>query len=243
MYADVHAHLDDKWFAEDIDDVIKRAENAGVKAIIQNGLNQKTNEKSIELSKKYKIIKPALGIYPSETGKDIDAVCDFIKKHKKIVCAIGEVGLDKTYENFDKQKGIFSRMISLAKELNKPISVHSRKAEKETIEQLESEGAKKVHLHCFMGNLEIAKKAIKLGYSFSIPCTIIKGSHFQELVKLVPLKQLLTETDSPYLGVERGKRNEPANIPQIVEKIAEIKGLELEDAKNILFMNYQQLFG
>ncbi|MEK6967155.1 MAG: TatD family hydrolase [Nanoarchaeota archaeon] len=243
MFIDCHAHLDDKWFSKDLDEVISRAENAGIIAIIQNGLNHKTNEASLALSKKYKIVRPAFGIYPSEINEDVEKVCDFIKKHKKEVAAIGEVGLDGTHEKMDEQKIIFSRMISLAKELDKPMSVHTRKAELETLDQLENENVPKAHLHCFMGSMTLVKRAVKLGFYFSIPCTIERSTHFQEMVKIVPTTQILTETDSPYLGVEKGVRNEPSNIPLTVKKIAEIKGLEVEETKKIIFMNYKRVFG
>ncbi|HLD18398.1 MAG TPA: TatD family hydrolase [Candidatus Nanoarchaeia archaeon] len=243
MLVDVHAHLDDKWFSEDLDEVIERAEKAGIIAIIQNSLNHKTNEVSLSLSKKYKIIRPAFGIYPSEINEDVEKVCEFIRQHKKEVASIGEVGLDGTYPDMDGQKKVFSAMIAIAKELDKPISVHSRKAEQETLYELEKQDAHKVHLHCFIGSMALVKQAVKLGYSFSIPLTILKSSHFQEMAKIIPTTQLLTETDSPYLGIERGKRNEPSNIPLIVKKMAEIKGLELEEMQKILFINYKRLFG
>ncbi len=242
MYADVHAHLNDPRIASDIDKIIENAKLAGINSIINNGTNYKTNLETLSLAKKYSIIRAALGVYPSEINEDIEKNIKLIKENSSSIAAIGEVGLDKTYPDFEKQQEVFSQMISLAIELNKPISVHTRAAEEQVILQLEREGAKKVHLHCFMGSIELVKKAAKLGYYFSVPCTIMRLAQFEEMVKIVPIPQLLTETDSPYLSAAKGVRNEPANIPSVVKKIAEIKSLEEQEARNLLFMNYQKLF-
>ncbi len=242
MYVDAHAHLDDKWIVDDIAAVIKRAKDVGISAIIQNGINHKTNEASLALAKKYPILKVAMGIYPGEMNEDVEKSITFIRSHKKDICAIGEVGLDGTYENMALQQEIFSKMISLAKELDKPISIHTRKAEELVLKQLTEEKASKAHLHCFMGSRKLVKESVKAGHYFSIPCTIERSTHFQEIAKIVPLNLLLTETDSPYLGAVKGERNEPAKIVECVKKIAEIKGIEVEEMKKILFMNYQRLF-
>ena len=242
MYVDVHSHLFDKWIGEDVASVVLEAQKAGVSAIIENGVNHETNLQVLELSKKFSVIRPALGIYPSELTEDLDSEIEFIRSYANKIAAVGEVGLDGSYPEMDRQKEIFSAMIDLAKELDKPISVHSRKAESEVTDFLISKGAKKVHMHCFMGDLETLKKGINAGFYYSITCIVMINPLVQEIAKLVPTKQILTETDSPYLHWEKGARNEPKNVVESVKKIASLKGLEEEEMKKIIFMNYKKLF-
>jgi len=240
MLIDIHAHLDLKHFENDLDDVLERAKKNNVKLITNNGLNPESNRKTLELSKKYEIIKPALGIYPDCVSKiDVDSELRFIKDN---AFAIGEVGLDGTEENMELQKEVFIKIIELAKEINKPLIVHSRKAENEVIELLEKNNAKKVILHCFHGDFGLIKKAVKLGYSFSLAPSILRSEHMQKMAKEVPLSHLFTETDSPFLSFDRNARNEPANVIFTVKKIAEIKNLDAKEVENNLFMNYQRMF-
>lgn len=250
LLVDVHAHLDLKEFDSDLDDVIKRAEQAGVKAIISNGINYKSNRKTIELSKKYKIVRPALGLYPDDaiklTKKQIQDELNFIKKNKDKIIAIGEVGLDYKYckkkQEQEFQKEIFLKIINLSKKINKPLIIHSRKAESDVIEILEKEKAKKVILHCFSGKLKLIKKAADLGYYFSIPTNITHSQHFQKLAEVVDINKILTETDSPYLSPYKNRRNEPSFIIEAIKKIAEIKNITINETANNIFMNYQKNF-
>ncbi len=250
LLVDVHAHLDLKEFDSDLDDVIKRAEKAGVKAIISNGINCKSNKKTIELSKKYPIIKPALGLYPDDaiklTQEQLQNELNFIKKNKEKIIAIGEVGLDYKYckkkQEQELQKEIFIKIIKLSKKIDKPLIIHSRKAESDVIEILEKEKTKKVVLHCFSGKLKLIKKAAELGYYFSVPTNVVRSSQFQKLVEIVDINQLLTETDSPYLSPYKNKRNEPSFIIETIKKIAEIKNITINETANNIFMNYQKFF-
>ncbi len=250
LLVDVHAHLDLKEFDSDLDDVIKRAEKAGVKAIISNGINPESNRKTLELSKKYKIIKPALGLYPDDaiklTEKQIQDELNFIEKNKDKIIAIGEVGLDYKYckkkKDQELQKEIFLKIINLSKKINKPLIVHSRKAEPDVIDILKNSCAKKVILHCFSGKLKLIKKAAELGYYFSVPTNIIRAEQFQKMVETVDINQILTETDAPFLSPFKEKRNEPMFINQTIKKIAEIKLMNKEEVANNIFMNYQKVF-
>ncbi|MFH1439876.1 MAG: TatD family hydrolase [Candidatus Woesearchaeota archaeon] len=253
MLVDVHAHLYTKQYKDDIDEVIKRAENAGVKAIIAAGVDPDTNRRTLELADRYDIVKVALGIYPpdaleKETNKklsfDVDEELKFIESKKKEIIAISEFGLDYNYSNENKkmQMEIFVKHLKLAKKINKPIVVHSRKAEADVINILENEKMKKVVLHCFCGKNKLVKKAIEQGWSFSIPTNIVKSQQFQDNVGIIPLPQLLTETDSPFLSPYQGMRNEPAFIAESVKKIALIKKIEAEEAANIIYSNYQKMF-
>ncbi|MBU3942028.1 MAG: TatD family hydrolase, partial [Nanoarchaeota archaeon] len=228
----------------------KRAETAGIKAIISNGINYKSNRKTLELSRKYKIVKPALGLYPDDTIKlteeQIKDELNFIEKNKDKIIAIGEVGLDYKYckkkQEQELQKEIFLKIINLSKKINKPIIVHSRKAESDVIDILKNSDAKKVMLHCFSGKLKLIKRAAELGYYFSIPTNITHSQHFQKLAELADINKLLTETDAPYLSPYKNRRNEPSFIIEAIKKIAEIKNISINETANNIFMNYQKVF-
>jgi len=251
LLIDVHAHLDNEKFSHDLNEVIERAKNTGIKHIICNGLDPVSNRSILKLAEKYPEIKLALGIYPIECLKfsddEIDAEIDYIRKHKNSIVGIGEVGIDyhwdKTTEGHEKQKKAFLKFILLAKELDVPLIVHSRDAEADTVEILELQGCKKVVMHCFGGSMELVSRIEKNRWYMSIPANVVVSGHFQKIVKSVSITQLLTETDAPYLGPERGKRNEPANVALAIKKMAELKGMAEEGVENSIYMNYQRMFG
>jgi len=228
-------------FDADRDEVLKR--NSEV-IIIENGTTVENNRQVLTLAEKYPNVKVALGLYPGTiidmSDEDIEAELAFIKEQD--IVAVGEVGLDGTYPDMDKQIIWFKRFVKLAAEKNVPIIIHSRKAEKEVIDLLEEMDAKKVILHCFNGKLKLADRAEKLGFYFSISTTIGHSQHFRELVKRISLSQLFTETDAPFLSPKGYDRNEPQYVIKTVEKIAEIKGMDVKEVENVLFMNYQRLF-
>lgn len=259
MLVDVHCHLTHKLFEKDLDEVIKRNKEKGVKAIICSGVNPTDNLKVLDICSKYEVVKASMGIYPidalglgpDETGIvrypgkiDLEEQFRFFLKNKDNIISIGEVGLDYKMDlkHHDEQKENFSKIISFCEKFGKPIVIHSRKAEADIIEMLETSKLKKVVLHCFEGRKHLVGKAIDKGYSFSIPGNIIKLQHFQAVVERTPIQQLLTETDSPWLGPVAGERNEPYNVLGTVKKIAEIKKITAEEAENLIFMNYQRMF-
>ena len=240
LLVDVHCHIDDKKFSN-VDEVVDRAKEAGVVSIINCGLDHESNMKTLELSKQYDIVNAALGMYPDMEHSEEEI--DFIEKNIQEVIAISEIGLDyKNCRDKEKQKQVFSRMIELGKKYDKPLIVHSREAEHDTIELLEKAEAKKVVMHCFNGSIDLAKRCVELGYFFSIPPRLITNEHFQRLVDVVPLSHLLTETDAPYMGSEKGKLNEPANVVLTVEKIADIKSMDKDEVAKNIYFNYQRLF-
>lgn len=249
MLVDVHAHLE---LVNDLDNAIDRAKKAGVKAVITAGVNPETNKKALELSEKYEIVRPALGIYPMdalsrEINKpnlfDADEEIDFIRENKSKIAAIGEVGLDyKNGKNKQQQKEVFTKMIKLAIEIDKPLIVHSRAAENDAVEILEKFDFKKIIMHCFNGNKGLVKRIIKNNWFFSIPCNVVKSFQLQYIVIEASISKLLTETDAPFLSPFAGKQNEPAFVKEAIKKIAEIKGLNTEETSNIIFMNYKSLF-
>ncbi len=241
MIVDVHAHLDHRQFDKDRDEAIKRAERI---LIINNGLNPETNRKTLEISSKYRNVKAALGLYPIDALKikNLDEELDFIRKNKDKIVAVGEVGLDYYWEKQKKneEKEIFQKIIDLAEEIRKPVIVHSREAELDAIEMLESSKVKAV-LHCF-GSFELVKRAIDNGFYLSIPANVVFSGHFQKIVEMTELRNLLTETDSPYLSPYRGKRNEPSFVEKGLEKIAKIKNISKEDAEEEIYSNAKKLF-
>ncbi len=256
MFVDVHAHLDHALFKTDLDAAIERARQAGVKAIVANGVDPSTNRIVLDLAKKYDIVQPALGIYPPDALEtearedkypielkpyDLDEEIEFISKSGPI--ALGEVGLDyKNGENRAMQKKIFQRFIDLSEKMDLPIIIHSRKAENDVLDMLESSSAKKIILHCFSGRHHLVRRAAGHGWSFSIPTNVVRSQHFQTVIDIAHISQLLTETDSPYLTPFRDRRNEPAFVVESLKKIAEVKGLTVEDTANNVFMNYQKMF-
>ena len=157
--------------------------------------------------------------------------------------SIGEVGLDFKFSR-DKENQIenFKKIIELSEKIKKPLIVHSRGAEKECVEILETSKNKKILMHMFSGNKKLIKKGADLGFYFSVPCIINKSEHFQMLTNLVSINQLLTETDCPWLSPFPDKKNEPAFIKFTIEKIAQIKKMEKLEVENNIFMNYQRLF-
>ncbi len=241
MFIDVHTHVTDKAFDADRKEVLKRCDCV---AIINNGYTPDDNRQTIALAKEFSIVKVALGLHPSETSKmspkDIENEIAWIAKQKPL--AIGEIGLDGTYENMEQQKKYFRQLVQLALKKNIPMIVHSRKAEKEVIDILEEEKATRVILHCFMGKLKLAERAEKRGYYFSVPPIIVYAAQFQEMVKKVSITKILTETDAPFLGPVKGERNEPRNVQVTVQKIAELKGMDAKEVENSVFANYQRLF-
>ena len=246
MLVDVHCHLNSKDFDKDRDEVVKMAEKIGM-TIIDSGTCIKDNKKSLELSKKYLIVKSSLGLYPTYAvnlkENELKKEIDFIEKNKDNIIAIGEIGLDALEEkNLDDQRKIFERMLSLAEKIKKPVVIHSRKAEKECIDILETFKIKNIDMHCFTGNFKMVKRVQDNGWTFSIPTNITRLFHFQKIVEETSISQILTETDSPYLSPFKEERNEPSFVVETIKKISEIKKLDEEETKKLIYMNFQKFF-
>ncbi|MCX6707194.1 MAG: TatD family hydrolase [Candidatus Woesearchaeota archaeon] len=251
---DVHCHLDFPQFDKDLNEVIERARNAGVKFIVQNGVNPKSNRKSIIIAEKYPdIVKLALGLYPVDaldlTDEQFDDELKFIENNKDRIVALGEVGIDHHWakeeekDSGKKQAENFEKIITLAEKIRKPLIVHSRDAEKEAFELLQSSGAKKVVMHCFNADFDTIKKAEDAGYYFTVPCIIVRSKHFQKMAKKVSLDRLFTETDAPFMSPFQGKRNEPVHVAETIKKIAEILDKKEKDVEDQMIDNYKRFFG
>jgi len=260
---DDHCHLMHAAY-KDLDAVIDRAKKAGVKAIICSGINPPTNREALEIAKKYApLVRASLGIYPVDAlgvEQDVEAGLKvhkgpinldeefaFIKQHKNEISAVGEVGLDyhwiKDKELQKKERENFARIIEFVEKLGKPIIVHTRRAEEDCINMLTSSKLKNVVLHCFEGRKSLIKKAADAGYIFSIPTNIVKSQHFQVLTEMANINQITTETDGPYLSPDGSFPNEPANVLQVINKIAEIKKFEPEEVANNVWLNFQRIYG
>jgi TatD DNase family protein len=247
MYIDTHCHLD--YFSdEEIEEIVARAREAGVGAILSDGISKQTNRKTLKLAEKYPEVKACLGIYPIDgldmESKDIDAEIDFIRNNAEKVIAIGEVGMDmKESDEVAIQERNFRKFVSLSMDLDKPVVVHSRKAEERCINILEDMGAKKVLMHCFSGKKKLIERIVENGWYFSIPGNIARSEQFKGLVEMVPIGQLLCETDSPFLHPSGGARNEPGNVVVSYEEIAETKGLSVSEVEREIEGNFNKLFG
>lgn len=180
---------------------------------------------------------------------DIESELEWIKENKNKCIAIGEIGLDYNYEEIrnspelqEKQKVVFKKILNLAKEIDKPVIIHSRKAESDAIQILEEKQIKGVVMHCFSAKKSLIKRCIENGWFLSIPPVITRLEHFKMVVEMTPIGQLLTETDSPYLSPVAGERNEPSNVIITIKEIAKIKNLSEEEVRKKILENTKRLF-
>ena len=245
---DVHAHICDPDFDEDRTDVLTRARNAGVEAIVAVGENLGDARKNVELAKAYPMLKVAAGLYPTVLDLDqADEMVAFIRLNRSHLDAIGEVGLDywvvKEKSQKEVQREIFKRFIELSKALDLPLNIHSRSAGRHAITLLLENSATRIQMHAFDGKAGAALPAVEAGYFFSIPPSIIRSRQKQKLVKRLPLACLLVETDSPVLGPIPAMRNEPANLSISIQTIAQIKNVPEEAVMEAVSENTRRLYG
>ncbi len=251
MLIDTHVHLDDPCYDKDRDAVIVRAKEEGVNYILVVASDLKSSKRCAELAAEFDSLYATVGIHPHEAktvDKNTYPELKELTKSKRVV-AIGEIGLDYHYNHSPKevQREVFRDQIRLAKELKLPIIIHHREALPDTIEIVREEGIREGVFHCFSGSLEKAEEIISLGFYISVagPVTFKNAKRLQGLVKELPLDRLLIETDGPYLSPHpfRGKRNEPAYLKYIAEKIAELKGLSLDEIARTTTENAKNFLG
>ncbi len=247
MFTDTHCHIYKEYY-ENIDEVLKSAKKSNVNRMINNGCDKKSNEEVLELTQKYENIYGAIGIHPENveeyTKEDLKHIEENIK-NKKII-AIGEIGLDYHYtkENKKSQKELLESQLKIAEHYHLPVIIHSREATEDTINTLKKYKVTGV-IHSFSGSLETAKIYIKMGYLLGINGVItFKNSKLKEVIKEIPLDNIILETDSPYLTPEpfRGKRNEPARIHEIAKFICELKDISLDELARITNDNIKRIF-
>jgi TatD DNase family protein len=245
---DTHTHLCDTSFDPDREEVLLRARQAGVCAVITVSEDLSDADRNLELVSKYPQLKAAAGLYPTCLVLEAaDAMIALIRKEREKLVAIGEVGLDywavKEEPDKELQREIFRRFIDLALELNLPLNVHSRSAGRHVVAMLLERGARKVQLHAFDGKASAALPAVEANYFFSVPPSIVHSRQKQKLVKQLPLSCLLIETDSPVLGPVPGERNEPANAAVVIDAIAGLKNIDREEVVETSFQNTCRLYG
>jgi len=253
LLVDSHAHLDGSQFDSDRHETIQRAIANGISQILTVGCDLESSAASVALAQNYDCIYAAVGIHPHDATQvnheNLQLLRQLLTRPK--VVALGEIGLDfyRDRSPRDVQRNAFRQQIRLAIELGKPIIVHDRDAHEETLQILIEENAGVVGgvMHCFSGDLTLAKKCLALGLYLSFPGTIgyPNNDAAREVVKAIPIDRMLVETDCPYLSPQqfRGKRNEPAYVRYTAEKIAEIKGLTIEDVARVTSRNCFDLFG
>ena len=250
---DSHCHLNDEGFLIDLEDVIQRAMEANVSAMLVIGYDIPSSRKAIEIASRHPGIYAAVGIHPENfEGLDFSALDEIeeMASNEKVI-AIGEIGLDyhwyKEEGHRQEQKKWFIRQIDMANRLGLPASIHARECASDMLKILKEHPlTNNAVLHCYSGSKEMLKEFAKLGYYFGFdgPITYKNAIEPRECVAICPLDRLLVETDSPYLTPVpfRGKRNEPKNIPFIVDKVAEIKELSKEEVEQAIWNNFQNLF-
>ncbi len=245
---DTHAHLCDSSFDEDLEEVLNRAEGAGVCKVVTVSEDLSDAKKNLGLSEIYPMIRPAAGLYPDNPNqRQAEEMVTWIRKNRARLWAIGEVGLDfwivKSPEDRELQANIFSVFVDLSLELDLPLNVHSRSAGRHVIDILLSRGAKRVQLHAFDGKFGTALAAVEAGFFFSIPPSVTRSRQKQKLVRNLPLSCLMVESDSPVLGPEAEERNEPANCRIAIEAIAYLKGETVQMVTEEVFKNSRRLYG
>lgn len=244
---DVHAHLADEAFEEDLDAVLRRAEQAGIRAVLVVGETLDEAREILELAEQYPLVKPCAGLYPTHLDpKAAEEMVVFLREHADRLAAVGEVGLDywtvKTSQDRELQRRILSLQVEAAKELNLTLNVHSRSAGRHAIALLQSLGARQVLLHAFDGKPSAAWEGVEAGYYFSIPPSVLRSPQKQKLVRHIPLERLLLESDAPVLGPDPRRRNEPANIRLVCDYIAQVKGVSPQEVARITTDNARLLF-
>ncbi len=258
MLIDAHAHLDLEHFAHDQAETITRAREAGVERIINVGIDPPRWESSLDLARRYPgYIYLAMGLHPTDILRTADPdtalfrLEEHIKANRAVIVALGETGLDYYHENVppEVQKVYFEQQVKLARRLNLPLVIHCRDAMPDLLTILKALGREMpIMMHCFSGTVAEAEECMSLGsrvyISIAGPVTFAKALDRHEVARAIPLERLLVETDSPFLTPHpfRGRRNEPARVRLVAERIADLKGLSYAAVAEQTGLNALQLF-
>lgn len=252
-FVDAHIHLSDEEYAKHIDEIIDEAEKASIVALVSNSMDFETSVGSLKLARQYPhMVYAALGIHPwsvnSLSENELQEMSDLISKEgrKESVIAIGEIGLDYKYEKiWDKQLMVFDEMLHLAEKLDLPVIIHSRGTTAQIVEMLSSYRVRKVILHWFSNPLSALRKAVEKGYYITEGAPSVYSNGIREVIRRVPLTNLLTETDGPvrfFRPPFNGKRTTPAFIPKVVEAIAEIQKKDVSEVAKQIVKNFETVF-
>lgn len=249
---DTHAHYDDEAFDEDRDALLTGLPENGIARVVNVGASLASCERTIELMNRYDYIYGAIGVHPSETAELNDRAFDWLRQQCQLgkCVAVGEIGLDYYWDEPDRelQKEWFRRQLNMARELDKPVIIHSRDAAKDTVELMTEEHAEEIGgvIHCYSYTKETAEVFLKMGFYFGIGgvLTFKNAKKLKEAVAYIPLERIVLETDCPYLAPEpnRGKRNSSLNIPYVIKALAEIKGVEEETVRQAAWENAHKLY-
>jgi TatD DNase family protein len=257
MFIDSHAHLDLPLFDVDRAEVIARAREAGVAAILTLGVDRASSERAVALAQQYEGVYAAVGIHPHEarhaSAEDYKVLMGLARERElNRIIAWGEVGLDYHYDHSprDVQQREFRRQVRMARELDLPVCIHSREAHHDVLTILDEEHASEtgVVMHCFSADEVVARQCLDLGFyiSFAGPITFTNARTLPRIVPLIPDERLLVETDAPYLSPHpwRGRehRNEPARVAIVAARLAELKGQSLEAVGQHVTENFKTLF-
>ncbi|KAM7395933.1 hypothetical protein PAMA_007283 [Pampus argenteus] len=258
-YVDCHCHVSAPEFKEDLEEVIQRARDVGVKTLVAVTEEVGEFDRVLQLQDRYPdLVAPCFGIHPLQAGggseqrsvklQDLDAALPMFYKHRERLVAIGEIGLDftpwcaPTEQDRDDQMNVFIKQLDIAKELQLPVNVHSRSAAKVTIETMREQGISRALLHNFAGKPSVALEGVKAGYCFSFPPAVCRNRQRDKLIKQIPLEHICLETDSPALGLDKHVRNEPRNIVLSCQHIADVKGLSPQTVQLVTTQNAYRLF-
>ena len=251
MYFDTHAHYDSGAFNADREAVLAALPEAGVSLVVNPGCEVRSSETAITLAERFAHVYAAVGIHPEDMGDmaegDLDRIAQ-LARHEKCV-AIGEIGLDYYWDasHKEEQKALFARQLDMALALDLPVIVHDREAHGDCLDIVRRYESLRGVFHCYSGSLEMAEELLRRGWylGFDGPITYKNARKALEVLEICPLDRILIETDSPYLTPvpNRGKRNDSRNLVYITEKIAEVKGLTVDEIAAATMENGKRLFG
>jgi TatD DNase family protein len=257
MFVDSHAHIDGEEYGADRDEVVERAREAGVCAILNVGTGDPFSgvlERAVEVAEKYEDVYAAIGVHPHDARLYDDAAAQRIQalaERSARVIAWGEIGLDYHYDNSprDVQREVFRRQLRAAREMNLPVVIHSREADEETVAILSDEWKSASQggvMHCFGGSRLMMEQVVELGFmvSFAGNLTFKKAESLREVAGHVPLERLLIETDCPFLTPVpfRGRRNEPALVRETARFLGEIHDMTTEEMGRLTAANFARFF-
>lgn len=252
MLIDTHVHLNAEQYVDDLDEVIERARENGIEKMVVIGCDRPTIERTMELIDEHEDIYGVIGWHPVDaidcTDEDLEWI-EQLSKHEKIV-GIGEMGLDYHWDKSPKdvQKDLFKKQIELAKRVNLPIIIHNREATEDCVAILKEMHAEEIGgiMHAFSGDESVADEIIDMNFYVSLggPVTFKNAQLPKDIAVHVPIDRLLVETDAPYLTPHpyRGKRNEPAYVKLVAEKIAELRQISYEELAQTTSENAKRLF-
>jgi len=253
-FVDAHIHLSDEEYSDCIEEIIAEAKDSNVVALVSNSIDLETSIRSLKLVEQYPgMVYAALGIHPwnvnALTEEELQQTIELIseKRQNKALIAIGEIGLDYKYATiWDKQLMVFNEMLHLAEKLDLPVIIHSRGTTAKIVEMLPSYNLKRVLLHWFSNPISALSKVVENGYYITEGPPTAYSNGIREVVRKIPLTNLLTETDGPVRFFKQpfnGKRTTPAFIPTVVKAIAEIKKIDVEDVAEQITKNFEEFFG